>query len=459
METETNFAEAQVENVVSKSQTGLLINGNGLKDLDHPDSVMGENDKRVALQDGMEVEQSLNTDMDSTMQDFSMNILTWNCRGAAKKQFKSTFSRFRRKFGVGVAAILEPRVSGNKALNIIRRLGFSNFIISDAIGYSGGIWVVWDPGDVNVTLIRKQNQFIHVWVEFPGKAGFFWTAVYASPQEENRRLLWEELKHIGRTMNEPWMLTGDFNEIVSGAEKKRGCPVDTNRCKLFSEVLDACGVMDLGGGGYRFTWKGPKFPYLDRVYKRLDRAVSNELWRTRFEDADALNLPRIFSDHCPVLVRMEKDWNKNVFGFILLRKNRVLARLEGIQRQMCFHNSYHLEDLEAKLLKELSEILDQEEQIWHQKSRGSGLKGVTETQGSITPEDLNDAVWHQSVYSWPTISEEDMSLLSLDISVEEVRKAFFQTAPLKTPGLDGFPALFYHRNWDLIKDQVFNIMK
>ncbi|XP_061359962.1 uncharacterized protein LOC133304008 [Gastrolobium bilobum] len=230
--------------------------------------------------------------------------MTWNCRGAVKKQLKSTFSRFRRKFGVGVAAILEPRVSGNKALNIIRSLGFNNSIISDAHGYSGGIWVVWDPVDINITLINKQDQFIHVWVEFPGKEGFFWTAVYASTHEEKRKLVWEDLKHIGRTMNEPWMLSGDFNEIRSATEKKGGCPADLSRCKKFSDVLDACEVLELGGGGNRFTWKGPKFSHLDRVFKRLDKVVANDVWRTRFEDAEVLNLPRIFSDHCPILVRL-----------------------------------------------------------------------------------------------------------------------------------------------------------
>ncbi|XP_061343807.1 uncharacterized protein LOC133289818 [Gastrolobium bilobum] len=339
--------------------------------------------------------------------------MSWNCRGAATKQFKSTFSRFRRKFGVGVAAILEPRVSGDKALNIIRSLGFNNFIIADAHGYSGGIWVVWDPVDVNITLINKQDQFIHVWVEFPRKDGFFWTTVYASPQEENKRLLWEDLKHIGRTMNEPWLLSGDLNEICSISEKKGGCPADINKCRMFSDVLDACGVLDLGGSGSRFTWKGPKYSHLDRVFKRLDRAMANDLWRNCFEEADVLNLSRIFSDHYPVLVRLEKgdscwrerpfrfmaiwqndprfsvffksnwdtssellsslksftlavkDWNKSVFGFILFRKNRVLARLDGIQKHMCLHNSWHLEDLETKLLRELSEILDLEEQIWY----------------------------------------------------------------------------------------------
>ncbi|CAM8906116.1 unnamed protein product [Rhodiola kirilowii] len=33
-----------------------------------------------------------------------------------------------------------------------------------------------------------------------------------------------------------------------------------------------------------------------------------------------------------------------------------------------------------------------------------------------------------------------------DISEEEVRRAVFNMSPLKAPGVDGFPTLFYQKN-------------
>jgi hypothetical protein len=36
-------------------------------------------------------------------------------------------------------------------------------------------------------------------------------------------------------------------------------------------------------------------------------------------------------------------------------------------------------------------------------------------------------------------------------SEEEIRKAVFQMEHNKAPGLDGFPAEFYHSFWDIIK--------
>ncbi|XP_061353784.1 uncharacterized protein LOC133298506 [Gastrolobium bilobum] len=393
-----------------------------------------------------------------------MNILTWNCRGAVTNKFKSTFNRFRKKYGVGVAAILEPRVSGNKAVNIIRRLGFTNYIISDAKGFAGGIWILWDPLDVHISLIRKDDQFVHVWVEFPGKRGFYWTAVYASPKEDRRFFLWEDLKHLGRNMNDPWMMSGDFNEIAFASEKRGGAPVDLRRCNRFNNVLNSCGVMDLGGEGNRFTWKGPKFLHLKRIFKRLDRAVANELWRNCFDLADVV-----------------KVWNREVFGFIEHRRNRVTARLEGIQRMSNSTWHSHLEDLEGKLRKELAEILDHEEQIWFQKSRDDWIKDgdrntrfyhtswVTGEEDLIElardyfqnlfKEERSMSSGFQTCSTWPVISLDQKLLLSLEITDEEIKKAFFQMPSLRAPGPDGFPALFFHKNWGLLRHQIIGCMK
>jgi hypothetical protein len=40
--------------------------------------------------------------------------------------------------------------------------------------------------------------------------------------------------------------------------------------------------------------------------------------------------------------------------------------------------------------------------------------------------------------------------LTAPISLEEIYAALNQMAPLKSPGLDGFPAYFFQQNWDIL---------
>lgn len=49
--------------------------------------------------------------------------------------------------------------------------------------------------------------------------------------------------------------------------------------------------------------------------------------------------------------------------------------------------------------------------------------------------------------------------LCKDFTDEEIGDALFQIGPLKAPGVDGFPARFYQRNWATIKEEVINAVK
>ncbi|KAK1648484.1 hypothetical protein QYE76_066289 [Lolium multiflorum] len=47
--------------------------------------------------------------------------------------------------------------------------------------------------------------------------------------------------------------------------------------------------------------------------------------------------------------------------------------------------------------------------------------------------------------------------LCKDFTDEEISDALFQIGPLKAPGVDGFPARFYRRNWATLKEEVINV--
>jgi hypothetical protein len=59
----------------------------------------------------------------------------------------------------------------------------------------------------------------------------------------------------------------------------------------------------------------------------------------------------------------------------------------------------------------------------------------------------------------PKVTEQMNEDLCKDFTDDEIGDALFQIGPLKAPGINGFPAHFYQRNWGTIKVEVMNAVK
>ncbi|KAI9090781.1 hypothetical protein K1719_028634 [Acacia pycnantha] len=301
--------------------------------------------------------------------------------GAASKGVAAVIREMKFKYKVDIFVILEPRTSGATASKIIKNWGFKHSIRREAIGFSGGIWIIWDREELIVDVEVSNEQFIHCKLCLEGKDMLF-TAVYANPNEHQRIRLWDLLNEIANNVEEPWMLAGDFNEIKSPMEQKGGGRTSEVRCRRFQNWIQECNLIDLDVGGPFFTWKGPKWEGLDRVYKRLDRCLCNVEWHEQFVNAVIKVLPRLCSDHHPLLVQLNGQnqvyrarnfryeamwqmhgnfvevvneswkgeyeahvklnrlqenlicWNREVFGRIATRKKQLFNRLYGIQKSI-----------------------------------------------------------------------------------------------------------------------------
>ena len=144
-------------------------------------------------------------------------------------------------------------------------------------------------------------------------------------------------------------------------------------------------------------------------------------------------------------------------------------------------------------------LLVKEEKMWHQRSRINWLQTGDQntkffhTHASrrkmgnwIQGIEDNDGVWHEDVdkiedvavqyftnlftSTRPQLDEQslrrvhkiitdDMNReLSWEFTTEEVFLALRHMAPLKAPGPDGMPALFYHSFWHIIGSNVTNVV-
>ncbi|EOY08834.1 Uncharacterized protein TCM_024073 [Theobroma cacao] len=193
------------------------------------------------------------------------------------------------------------------------KYGFQNYFKVKANGYSGGIWVFWNAEVIEVEVLAYSSQLTHLLLN-PSKEQWLLTEIYGSPLVKERKHLWDSLKLASNDQDIPWMVIGDFNQIISPDEKHGRNSVNLTQCNQLLNCMSYCNLYDFEASGFKFTWWNKK-EGLDYTQVRLDRVFVNDRWHVMFPNVVAINLPRTHSDHHPVLVRcsspsMLPDLNK-----------------------------------------------------------------------------------------------------------------------------------------------------
>ena len=195
------------------------------------------------------------------------------------------------------------------------------------------------------------------------------------------------------------------------------------------------------------------------------------------------------------------EWNKSVFGHTEARKRMLLRRLDGVNDVVRRTGSTpKLDQLQQELWRELEDVLVQDSLLWAQKARlewtvfgdrnsrffqsransrkranrvvalrdddnnwihdVSILKEMTTHYFKrLFTEDSNERTKLACRFTYPSLGENFFQECSRGVSVEEIKKALFSMGPLKSPGPDGFNALFYQNQWDIVGSSVVNLVK
>jgi hypothetical protein len=147
-------------------------------------------------------------------------------------------------------------------------------IVKDCVGRSGGLAIFWRKG-INVHVRGISRLYID---------GFLWrfTGFYGEPEGENKSLSWRALRTLHAARRRPWLCMGDFNEVLLSCEKEGGVPRSQACLDRFWEALEACDLADLGFEGDPLMWRNNSHTSERHIRERLDRAVANAEWTSRF---------------------------------------------------------------------------------------------------------------------------------------------------------------------------------
>lgn len=310
----------------------------------------------------------------------NMNIISWNTRGAGNSDFRKAFRDMTRTYKPDLYILIDTRLSGDRATFAISSLSYERYMKVDALGFIGGIWVLWNPSNMIIEPITIAFHEIYLKLQV-NSFTFLLTAIYTPPNFYHRKQLWEELSYLSNFIPIPWLVIGDFNDISMASEQFGGHPPSQQKMNTFNNFLNKENLLDLGFSGPKYTWTNCR--ERDSIIRtRIDRAYATASWLALFSDAKITHLPRLTLDHCPILLktiletvrgprlfRFEffwmnhptfqnetnyiwnmthlnleqiihdyqtalKNWNKNILKNIFKEINRTKARLTGVQNHL-----------------------------------------------------------------------------------------------------------------------------
>lgn len=228
-----------------------------------------------------------------------MIIMTWNCQGACSSEFIRAAHLFINTHRPDVLALLETKVAGEKANEVCKQLGFSSWVRVEALGFSGGIWIIWND-KVNIRIRYTHPQFVALDVIQPVME-WSMVIVYASPDGVLRKRLWRDLSKDDLGLYKEWLAVGDFNSVLSSDEVSSPGNFNERRSKGIKEWIFSEGLLDPGFSGPTFTWTRGKDGQNFRG-ARLDRALCTPEWLDKFPHLKVKHLPALKSDHSPILL-------------------------------------------------------------------------------------------------------------------------------------------------------------
>ncbi|XP_055800325.1 uncharacterized protein LOC129869710 [Solanum dulcamara] len=169
------------------------------------------------------------------------------------------------------------------------------------------IWLLWNK-DVACSIIDQDEQHITCEIKHvTWHITYLTTFVYAKCKDHLRRDLWDKLL-LYSSVGKPWCTIGDFNVITGIEEKLEGIPYNMNKSFEFISTIEACGLIDLGFHGAKYTWCNNRDNDA-RIWKRLDRAMVNDKWLDMMPMTTITHLASTGSDHCPLFMECAERQN------------------------------------------------------------------------------------------------------------------------------------------------------
>ncbi|KAL9680028.1 hypothetical protein QQ045_017901 [Rhodiola kirilowii] len=314
---------------------------------------------------------------------------------------------------------METKVDKGRMEQVRRQLGFDCGFSVERKGRSDGLALWWKTSS---KLLVKSYSDYHIDAVIEEDSRVRVTLFYGHLMVNRRAETWDLLRRLRAELDLPWLVFGDFNEVMFGWEVKGRCIRGEWQMKRFRQVMEDCGLTDLGFRGTTFTFSNKRKGTME-TKARLDRALASQEWRQMFPEAEVIHEVSGMSDHAPIIIRWKRMkaggkqrlfryepmwlkhkeygekirciweqcarensslsgclsssatalevWGRRCFGNVNKKVSFLNEKLKRIQQQ---ERTKETMEEEAKVTEEIDEWLYKQELYWKQRSRIDWLK-------------------------------------------------------------------------------------
>ncbi|CAI8597958.1 unnamed protein product [Vicia faba] len=114
--------------------------------------------------------------------------------------------------------------------------------------------------------------------------------------------LWQDIEQFSCTTQDPWIIVGDYNNVLHTMDHIGGNPVQHTEIVDLENLMNAANLFELDTIGYFYTWSNKHKN--DLIYSRIDRAIGNMEWFHTCPNYILEILKCHISDHSPLILSL-----------------------------------------------------------------------------------------------------------------------------------------------------------